>query len=358
MNEPPWSAGGVRDPRDDGGGEIVICAHENRPADLTGVKLLTLSLADHCPDLQVDFSWTHTNTEFSRWLTGFPQVRVRETPELDGRGWNVKPALLLYLLDEGHREVVWLDSDVILDGDLRPLMSGLPPQTLVATEEPAWGAVEGSAPRTLGWGLEPGRDLKRTANSCLLRVTREHRTLLQTWQQLLDSSEYREAQARPWHERPMHLIGDQDVLTALLGSRDFAHLPVRLLKRGTDIVQSFDASTYTMGERLGNGFSRLPPLVHAQRQKPWQLQTKPSLARNPQQYYHFVFLELAPYTHVARRYRDLLGEPTEWMTVRTLPARVLRFITRGNVNLQSLPHLAATRAARPLRRLFQRGPDW
>jgi len=152
-------------------------------------------------------------------------------------------------------------------------------------------------------------------------------------------------------------MGDQDVLTALLGSRDFGEVPLQLLRRGRDVVQSFDASTYTVRERLENGPRRLPPLVHAQRQKPWRCESKPSWAREPRRYYLLVDIELSPYTHVARRYREQLDEPVEWMAVRTLPAKALQRLARGSVNFQGLLPAVLTRALRPLRRRLARNRD-
>lgn len=333
---------------------MIVCTYENRLADLTGGKLLTLSLAEHCPDLPVDFSSTKGVGDFFEWLSRFPQVRARELSELDGRGWNVKPAILLGLLDEGQSEVVWLDSDVIATADFRPLLCGIPAETLVATEEPAWGAVEGSATRTLGWGLQQGRMLARTANTCLLRVTRHHRPLLEAWQRLLDAPEYVAAQARPWNERPVHMLSDQDALTALLGSREFAGLQVRLLRRGRDVLQGFDPSTYTVADRLRNGAAGLPPLVHAQRDKPWQLAQVPPAVREPRRYFARAYMELSPYTHVARRYQDQLGEPADWATVSTGLAKTLRFLAAGSVNRQGIPHALAARAMRPFRRVLVR----
>jgi hypothetical protein len=324
---------------------MVICTSESRPFDLTGAKLLLLSLMRHCPDAQVQFIAPDIHAGFAAWARRVPSVRLRERPELRDRGWNIKPAVLLELLDEGHDEVVWLDADVIVTADPRPLLKDAGSATLVATEEPAWGMYEGGTHRTVAWGLRPGRVLDRTVNSCLLRVTPAHRPLLVRLQELLESDLYRAAQREPWSERPQHLLGDQEVLTALLGSAEFADVPFRLLRRGTDIVQSFNAATYTISERLDNGPRRLPPLVHAMRQKPWRNQEKPSWT-DLREFYNFVSLELSPYNHVAAGYRDELDEPADWLDVRSLPGRSLHRLAAGRVNFQGLPLALTTHMLR------------
>ncbi len=44
--------------------------------------------------------------------------------------------------------------------------------------------------------------------------------------------------------------GDQDVLTALLTSTEFADIPLKMLRRGKDIVQFDGVWGYTTTERL------------------------------------------------------------------------------------------------------------
>ena len=46
----------------------------------------------------------------------------------------------------------------------------------------------------------------------------DHLPMLEAWRGLLADPRYIEAQAAPWHERPLHLLSDQEVLTALLGA--------------------------------------------------------------------------------------------------------------------------------------------
>jgi hypothetical protein len=119
-----------------------------------------------------------------------------------------------------------------------------PAETLVATEEPFWGKAQGGWERATAWGLAPGRRLPATVNTSLLRVTDRHVALLEEWRRLLATPEYRAAQARPWSERRMHVMGDQDVLTALVASADFAHVPVRQLRRDIEVAHCFGPAGY------------------------------------------------------------------------------------------------------------------
>ena len=48
------------------------------------------------------------------------------------------------------------------------------------------------------------------------------------------------------------MTGDQDVLTALLGSERYAGIPMNVLERGRDIVMNFGPAGYTVMERLRN----------------------------------------------------------------------------------------------------------
>src|SRR3712207_4014819 len=114
--------------------------------------------------------------------------------------------------------------------------------------------------------MVPGRRLPATANTSVLRVTPHHTGLLEEWRSLLRSTEYQSAQLRPWDERPTHLMGDQDVLTALLSSADFADVPVRMLRRDVDIAHCFGSAGYLPLQRVRAVVrgQRLPPLVHAQ----------------------------------------------------------------------------------------------
>ena len=316
------------------------------------MKLLILSLARHCPGLQVDLTVTRLVPEFAQWLAAHPNVRVHERPELDGMKWNVKPTLMLELLDAGHDSVVWLDSDIITNRDFRPLLGGIPPETFVAAQDSYWGQHQGGTHRTVSWGLEPGRDLPWTALAGFVRATTAHRRLLERWKQLMADPEYLRLQDSAWYERPMHMLGDSEVLTAVLGANEFADVPVRLLRRGREIINNLGPAGYTLGERLYNFRHGLAYVVPSMGVKPWQFTEVPSWTRQRKRYYQLVFLELSPYVYLARQYRDQMGEPTDWMDVRTQPARLFRAIARGEPNLQGMPQAALDSVVRRTKRLL------
>ena len=251
-----------------------------------------------------------------------PGAAVADRLAGDYRKYDVKPHVLLSLLDEGHEEVLWLDSDILICRDFRPLFADLPRGVLVVTEEALCSTHQdpGSL-RTRLWKLPVGRTLPFTANSSVMRVTPAHRNLLIRWRSLLDDGRYRDAQAHTG-TRPPHLLGDQDVLTAVLASSDFAHVPLRYLRRGQDILQFFGSYGYTARERLQNFRGGMPPFVHSQGNKPWW--PAPDEA-TPSWYGRFnsVYLDLSPYTLLAAKYRDELTDPT-WMRSRTRAGTVLR----------------------------------
>ena len=306
---------------------MVICIYEDRASDLVGVKLLILSLARHCPDLSVQLFCPTATPNFCRWLEMYPQVRLRELPATNNRGWNVKPDILLMLLSEGYNQVVWIDSDIIITKDFRHLLAHTADDTFVAAQENRWEALNGSVARTEAWGLAVARELESTVCSCFLRVTPAHERLLEEWKRCLAVPAYLEAQKK-W-PRPVHMIGDQDVLTALLGSSAFADVKLHYLKRGTDIAQCFQADGYTVGERLTNIFSGLPVFVHSQGPKPWRDKGKEGIDRT--------YLELSPYCYAAQPYCQQLNEDSSWLNIESSLGKVLSTLALHHPSLQGLP---------------------
>ena len=331
---------------------MIVCSYEDRPDHLVGLQLLVLCLRRHAAELALDLTCPQAPVWFKDWLGQFPGIRLRERPSWQGRGWNIKPGKLLELLGEGHPEVVWIDGDIILNGDFRPLLTNLTAEDLVVTEEVYWGQRQGGTERTESWGLPVGRALPCTVNSGLLRVTPRHVKLLEFWQHLMLQPRYLAAQDAPYYTRPLHMVGDQDVLTAVLGSKPFADVPVRFLKRGSQIIQNFGPAGYTLPERLRNLLCGLPPLIHAQGRKPWEYSELPDFRRSLRHYYEAVYLELSPYTHLARHYRASLDQSCPWMEVRTLPGRICAALARGEPTLAGAPQAAFDTAVRRLKQLL------
>jgi hypothetical protein len=157
---------------------------------------------------------------------------------------------------------------------------------------------------------------------------------------LLSHPDYLSAQAAPNDSRPIHLLSDQEVLTALLGADQFTDLPIRYLRRGREILQLFGPGGYTPWERLHNLRNGLPPLIHAMGPKPWDFPQVPDFWASPRTYYESACLQLSPYTEVARRYGDDLAEPHHWMEVQTWSGHLCRALSGGQPSLVGMPHAA------------------
>jgi len=317
----------------------LICTHDDRPQAQTGIKLLVLSLADHCPEVDVLVSCPAPDRKFTAWLQARPKVQIHVEPSYIGKEWNVKPDLLLHCLSHGYRQVIWIDSDVIVARDFRDLLCNLDEETIVVAEDFYWAAYAfpGGTVRAELWGLRPGRSMPWTANTGVLRVTPAHRPLLQAWKTLLACPAYVQAHQRAWYTRPIHLVGDQDVLTALLSSERFSDVRIQFLRRGKDVIYNFGPSGYTARERLDNLTTAPPPFVHCSGPKPWDAPQDVSLIGNPKAYYMRIGLELADYSRVARRYREHFDRNAIAFDMETLPARVFRGMAGKRIPLQGLP---------------------
>ncbi|MEW6742803.1 MAG: nucleotide-diphospho-sugar transferase [Planctomycetota bacterium] len=331
---------------------MIVCVHEDRERALAGVKLLILSLRRHCGEVPVMVSSPSPPSRFRSWLQAQRRVTLIDEPAFSGSGWNVKPSLLLRLLDSGEDDIIWLDSDIVCAGDFRPLVEGHGPATLVVSQAQYWDLYQGESLRTRLWGFEVGRAVSLVSTG-ILRVTPHHRDLLLAWQHLLAAAPYREAQERPLYERPIHMLGDQDVLTAILGSRRFAAIPVAYLKRGRDVAVTVGPAGYTIAERLRNLGRGLPRLIHCGGVRPWEAVARGgSLVRRIKSYYDRLYLELCPYTWVARQFHGEIEEELVGVDVRTLPGRLSRALSFDEPSLQGLPlavfHAAGKRAKRLL----------
>lgn len=326
---------------------MVICIAEDRQREEIAIKLLLLSLDRHCPDLRVELFFPPAAPSFQHWLNRLPQVNLRTTPITQNAEWDIKPYALLKLLEEGHEEVWWIDSDIILTRDfrstirrgrLRGAVGKLTPAELVTTEEALYGHYRDEGYRARAWGFAIGRSLPFNLNSGVVRVTPNHLPLLQRWRQLLESEIYQQAKHQPYGQKPFHLFGDQDVLTALLASQEFADIPLRILERGTGIIQYFGIAGYTMPERLQNLFGGLPPFIHAQREKPWHRSLTPPHFRSRRNYLEFVRMDISPYCLAAAQYRSQLPEADlTWMDAHSQAGKILRFLGFGNAALTGLP---------------------
>jgi len=344
----------------------IVCVHEDRVECLVGVKLTVLSLIDWCPDLPVIISCPRPPASFRNWAAALANVQVVSYPEFAGRCWNVKPAVLLRLLEEGYREVMWIDSDIIVTRNFRERMPNIDDKTLVVTQECYWEEQYLGSYRTIAWGLKPDRVLPALVNTGIVRVTPQHTRLLNAWKSMLDHPAYLQAQQLPDDKRPRHMYSDQEALTALLNSTEFSYVPVRMLKRGRDIAQCIRASGYTPLERLRSLRSGLPALIHSMYlPKPWNRgsssaaiwRTREPLVTCLRRYFFNLYLELSPYLSIARKYRTQIGEDATWMDMKSSPAKLFAILFAHHPALQGFPLALLESGLRRVSRLFKRESD-
>lgn len=309
--------------------------YEDRPESLVGVKLACLSLREHVPEAQIRVHLGGQARSASGWFTSRVDAVQVFTDDLPSgvSGWNVKPELLLRALGDGSDQAVWIDSDVIVCGPLGARLDRAG-EHLVATEDVWYGRSQRSGARTLAWGMEVGRLLPATVNTALLQVSGAHARLLEDWRLLLQDATYRHAQSLPYGVRPPHLVGDQDVLTAMLESTAWSHLPVDLLRRGVEMAQCYGSAGFSPGERLRVGAGRLPLAVHAMGPKPWRTS---AAGASPSRVWHRAHMELTPYTALAARYAQQLPGDLDWTARATPLTRVLRSAAAGDPVLQEMP---------------------
>lgn len=330
----------------------VVCVAEDRRSCEPGLRILIASLAKTNPLVGICLFVPDPRPEFVRWLATFPRVRVNPQGGIadDWLGYNVKPAAIRAVLRQGHRDVLWIDSDVVVLRSLAPCLAGIDAETVVATEEALCvNHDDPDALRARLWGLPVGRVLPFTLNTGVLRLTAAHLPLIERWLELLASDAYRSGQARGWQERAPHLLGDQEVFTALMASAEFARLPLRPLYRGRHIIQYFGLSGYTLGERLRH-LLRPPVFVHSQGSKPWW---RPRPAAGARGRLLDLYQQLSPYTLAARRHARALDDRS-WLRPRSRLGAILALAGANRMPLVGLPIAAFADAARLARRVLPR----
>jgi hypothetical protein len=332
---------------------LIVCIAEDRMGFGPPIKLLILSITKHCPALKIILIFPPADEDFVAWLSQYPQVTLRTQPLPTAYGVNVKPQAILYLLDEAHEEILWIDSDIIVTRDMAESLAGLDERTLVITEEALWTPYrDPDGMRARMWGFKVGRVFPFTLNTGVLRATNSHYSLMTKWRELLESEEYRSAQRQDWRSRPLHMVSDQDVLTALLASEEFADIPVEILLRGRDIVQFFGPYGYTLRERLIHMTGRQPSFIHAQGPKPWLRASNKTPSRTPKNYLYDLYLDLSPYTLTASRFQRELSEPSPWMQAHSFAALALRAMGFWYAPLVGLPIAALADLVRLAKQLI------
>ncbi|RAH95913.1 hypothetical protein DLJ53_33715 [Acuticoccus sediminis] len=323
---------------------MTFCTYEDRTSDVIAVRLLAASLFRVHPEATLFL--LGPGAASAPLPSTVPEAQIRRLPDLDigARGWDVKPAALLHLLKSEANAVTWLDSDLIFTDRLPAHYANAPYDALIVAQEYRAARRQGSELRTTAWSLEPGHRLVHTVNSGIVGATRHHITLLETYRDMLAAPGYIAAQRIPFSDRPLHLAGDQDVLTALLGSKPYEGLDLVWLRAGRDIAQCQKADGFRVRERLRARLVQPPSIVHAQGMKPWRDHSPRPLQ-----------LDLSPYAAIAKRHEvDLdLGKP-DWLYPRRLGFRVCHGLFRGDPYLRGIPTAVAAKGERVATKIFQR----
>jgi len=318
---------------------MIICIAEDRPVAEAGIQLLILSLRRHCSDFKVELFFPAANDGFTLWLQQFPEIRLHKEQVPGGNSWNVKPQVLLPYLKAGHESVVWLDSDIIVTRDFRRRLESVPLETLITTAEALAGPDDKHSLRARSWGFKVGRDLSCTLNTSVLRVSSLHIPLLERWRDLLEWDEaYKSAQSLPVLDRPTHLVSDQDILTALLASREFSQIDIDILSRGKEIVQLLSLRGYTCFERLQHIFGYQPYFIHSQGSKPWRdAEWHQGNAKGIRNALLARYEDVSPYKLEAKKYKKEISTDTAWMDDWFLTGKLLRVLGLGSIPATGFP---------------------
>jgi hypothetical protein len=312
----------------------VVVTYEDRTSAIPGVELLARSLKHHSPTLHMEI-YSPLAVLATR-LADLSQLTFIRTDYLVRSGWNVKPKILLRALGRCSR-VFWLDTDIVITGDVESPIERFDQEALVVGQEFRGLSGTGGHIRALAYGLTPARALPYPINSGSILACQQHRSLIEKWSALLSDTQYSQAQRRPISERPIAFVGDQDALWALLASKDFTDQKIDYFRTGSDMIQHAGANGYHVIERVSRPFGNGPVFTHMLgRYKPWSFENIPSVRRNATDYWHMVCFELSPFFEAAQPFYNYLDRPV-WLRMRTLPARILNWLFAGNVALRGLP---------------------
>lgn len=319
---------------------VLFCTYEDRPAEFERVALLAKSLLAQEPCAAIHVYGRCVPDWFVEFAAGEDRLSIVGAEAVSSTGWCVKPEILRRMIVEHGGRVTWVDTDIVVSSPLRALFGTRPDEDLVVAEEPACNRGRLQGVMAERWGLEAGRGVSARVNSCVVSATKQHLAVLQTWERLMQRPEFLQAQRQQYRDRESHLASDQEVLEAVLTSAECRQVSVQMLKSGADIAQCFKGDGYPVAARLRHLWGRLPPLVHAQGTKPWDVVMRPK----------FAYLDVSPYLFVARRYRDGLPGKCGWMFAAKVVPKLLELVTCGEPNLVGMPYAMRSAIGRWLRR--------
>jgi len=313
---------------------LRVCSHEDRAEAMDSLILMGESLCAVDRDVSLHLTVPDAPESVRAWAERRPEVVLSTTRPEGVSGWDVKPWLLLQELNEGRREALWLDDDIIVTRSLSSLVRQFPPDSLIVAEE--WSRTE-AIPVSHFWGMPAGRAIQ-PVNNCFVRVTQTHRPMLERYLKMACDPRYRAAQSLPFERRPLHLLHDGWLLIALLESEEFSHLPFDCVRLGRHIAQCAGSSGYRPHHRLLDLVRGLPPLIHGLGRKPWE----PVKSRSRSERFLLdLATDVSPYVLAARRVARDIDMTPDWLEARTRLGAMLRKLTAGHPAMAGLPLASA-----------------
>lgn len=300
-----------------------IVSYEDRPDAMWAALLMVESVLRFHPSWRFTLFIPNCPIAILNQLTNREQVTVISDSVSDFSGWDVKPAVLLELLKQcPDARITWLDSDLVARGPIDRLLDQEDPVLAAAAE---WHYRPPNDLWTVQWKMPVGRSVP-SFNSCVVSVTNAHVTLLNDWMIHLRDPRYREAQQLPFSKRGLAFRGDQDVLNALIGSRQHQEVSFDLLENRRQVGHC--AGLVAIG--LKNRVHDKPPLLHAIGRKPWDkcIGFKGWL-------YSFE-ADVSPYVLEAKKLSEVLQLMLPWCDAKTVPGKVLRTICCNHPMLTGL----------------------
>lgn len=313
--------------------KTIFVTYEDRLEAFEGLPLLLYSINKESPNSKF---LVFTPLENLRSKINLDSVFIKKTEDLKERGWNVKPEILLRSLEEYDR-AVWLDTDILVTGDISVFIDKFDKNTFVVGQDFRMNGLVGGELRARAFSLSPVRNLDYAVNSGVIIATKRHLSLLQSWKKVLNDPEYVDMQKKSVSQRNIFKFGDQDALWAVLVS-DFAYdIEVEFFRTGIDQILHCGANGFHVLDRVKLIFREKPKFIHMLGPfKPWSFNSYNNSKIKNKMYFHQVCFELSPYFEFASLYRKDIGNP-EWLSRRTRLARFFNFMFLGNWALQGLP---------------------
>ena len=317
---------------------MIFVLAEDRTDHEPALDVAVRSVLTFEPMARIVLYTNNLSEAFLSKIAKLENVEIRGYPPDASNGWSIKASVLIHSLSINRDEVVWIDSDIVLNRSISVELDKFASGSLVVAEEALAGQIrdDRKAYRARAWGFEIGRHLPYVTNTCVMRCDRSHLSLLEAWRDAMKDRRYVEAQSIPFHKRPPHLGGDQDVLTAILSAAHFEHIDVGYLRRGKHIIQYYGPYGFTTLERARASLLGMPTIVHSQAFKPWLDRPLVKGARNDR-YLFRLLMDTSPYNSSARAALEAAGLKAEWLRCRTILGKLLTVSGFNYAPLTGLP---------------------